>query len=66
VGKMGVAYIISVGKVTGKCHLGENGIKWIPKDFTVFKTAHWLDPNFSTKMLYSVVKKPTLSHLLTV
>ena len=65
-GKIGVAYIISVGKVTGSYHLGENGIKLIPKDFTTFKTAHWLDPNFPTKMLYSVVQTPALSLLPTV
>jgi hypothetical protein len=66
VGKMGIAYIISFGKVKERSHLGENGIKLIPKDFTMFKTAHWMDPNFSTKMLYSVVKTNSLSHLLAV
>jgi hypothetical protein len=34
--------------------------------FTMFKTTHWLDPNFSTKMLYSVIKTPTPSHSPTV
>jgi hypothetical protein len=39
-GKMRVAYIISVGRVKERYNLGENGIQ-LRRLFTMFKTAHW-------------------------